>query len=137
MNTMYRCALAVFWVAAATFVTPPVAAQVVPAAQAVRNFPPNTLRGVMMFGEPPLVTVDGRETQLTPGTRMRDAQNQTVLSGAVSGTKQLVHYTLDLGGLQVRDVWFLSPEEAAIKPWPRTLEQARTWTFDGNRWVLP
>jgi len=39
----------------------------------------------------------------------------------------------------VRDIWILTPEEAAVKPWPTTLEEARTWTWDQNQriWIKP
>ena len=60
------------------------------------------------------------------------------MSGALSGAKLLVHYTIDTYGL-VKDVWILRPEEAAVRPWPATLEQAQTWTFDPNAqtWSKP
>jgi hypothetical protein len=129
MNTMYRCALA-FAVAAGI---------VAPAAAQTRSFPQNTLRGTIAFAEDGTIALNGRATTLSPGSRVRDEQNMIVLPAGLVGTKRLVHYTLDIGGGQVRDVWILRPDEAAIRPWPATLEQANTWTFDPTTmtWTKP
>ena len=57
---------------------------------------------------------------------------------AIHGGKFLVHYTVDTSGL-VKDVWILTPEEAAKKPWPTRPEEAQAWGFDpiGQVWVKP
>jgi hypothetical protein len=130
MNTMYRCALAALLTA--TMAAPAT-------AQLQRNFPPNTLRGVMAFGDFPQITLNGAATQLAPGSRVRNPDNLIVTVGSLAGARVLVNYTVDLGGQQVRDVWILRPDEAAIKPWPTTPEEARTWTFDANTrtWTKP
>jgi hypothetical protein len=130
MNTMYRCALA----AAALAVS-----LVAPATAQTRTFPQNTLRGTIAFAEDGTIALNGRATTLSPGSRVRDEQNMIVLPAALVGTRRLVHYTLDLGGPQVRDVWVLRPDEAAIRPWPATLEQANTWTYDATTatWIKP
>ena len=127
---MYRCALTAVL---AVGIQAPVSAQV------QRAFPQNTLRGAMVFGDYPQVMLNGRGTQLSPGSRVRNQDNLIVMAASLSGAKWLVHYTLDVGGAQVRDVWILRPDEAAIKPWPTTLEEARTWTFDAEsqRWTKP
>ena len=129
MNTTYRCALA-FAV---------VASIVAPAAAQTRSFPQNTLRGTIAFADDGTIALNGRATTLSPGSRVRDEQNMIVLPAALVGTKRLVHYTLDIGGGQVRDVWILRPDEAAIRPWPATLEQANTWLFDPTTmtWAKP
>ena len=126
---MYRCALA-----AALSV-----AIVAPAAAQMRSFPMNTLRGTIAFAADGQIAVNGRATTLSPGSRVRDEQNMIVLPAALVGTKRLVHYTLDIGGGQVRDVWVLRPDEAAIRPWPATLEQANSWMFDATTatWIKP
>ena len=116
---MFRCALAAL--VAASFVAP---------AAAQRAFPQNTLRGAMVFGDYPQVTLNGHATQLSPGSRVRNQDNLIVMAGSLAGARLLVHYTLDAGGAQVRDVWILRPEEAAVKPWPTTLEEAQTWAYD-------
>jgi len=62
----------------------------------------------------------------------------SVVPGAVIGGRYLVHYTIDTLGL-VKDVWILRPEEAAVRPWPTTLEQAQAWSFDpaAQTWTRP
>ncbi len=118
---MYRCALAA--VAALAFVSTAAFAQV------QRNFPHNALRGEIAFGAPPEVALNGQATRLAPGSRIRNANNLLEMSGALVGTKAVVHYTLDMTGT-VRDVWILRPDEIAKQPWPRTPEQAQRWAFD-------
>jgi hypothetical protein len=129
MNTMYRCAVAAL-----------VAACIVaPAAAQTRSFPPNALRGTLVVADDGQILLNGRVGSLSPGSRLRNEQNMIVLPASVIGSKRLVHYTLDIGNGQVRDVWLLRPEEAAIRPWPVTLEQAHTWTFDPTTmsWTKP
>ena len=127
---MYRCALAAL---VAVCVVAPAAAQ-------SRTFPQNTLRGAIVFGDGQQITLNGRATSLTPGSRVRSQDNMIVMSSSLAGSKKwLVNYTLDMGGAQVRDVWLLRPEEAAVRPWPTTLEEARTWTYDAATmtWAKP
>jgi hypothetical protein len=130
MNTMYRCALAAF--AAASLVASA-------AAQMQRAFPQNTLRGAMAFGEDRQVTLNGRSAQLSPGARVRNQNNMIVLPASLAGARFLVNYTLDIGGAQVRDVWVLTPDEAAVRPWPSTLDEAATWRYDATTmtWIKP
>lgn len=126
---MYRCALG----AIAAF------GLVASAAAQMRAFPQNTLRGAIVFNADRQLTLNGRATSLTPGSRVRNPQNMIVLPDTLVGAKWLVNYTLDMGGAQVRDVWILTPEEAAVRPWPATLEQAQTWTYDSTTmtWTKP
>ncbi|MDP9044178.1 MAG: hypothetical protein M3O01_05165 [Pseudomonadota bacterium] len=114
-------------------------AAIAPALAQVRSFPPNTLRGTMVFGDFPQVTVNGQGATLSPGTRIRDENNRLLLPATINGAKFLVHYTVGLYGAQVQDVWVLRADEAAIKPWPRTLEEARTWAWDATTqtWTKP
>jgi hypothetical protein len=130
MNTMYRCALA----AAALAVS-----LVAPATAQTRTFPQNTLRGTIAFADDGHISLNGRVTTLSPGSRVRNEQNMIVLPASLVGTKRLVHYTLDIGGGQVRDVWLLRADEAAVRPWPTTLEEANTWIFDATTmtWAKP
>ena len=121
---MFRCAAAALGACAAIAFVAPAAAQV------QRSFPQNALRGAMVFGDYPNVTLNGRATQLSPGSRVRNQQNMIVMAASLTGSRLLVHYTLDIASAQVRDVWILRPDEAAIKPWPTTLEEAQTWTYD-------
>ncbi|MES2229408.1 MAG: hypothetical protein V4540_16800 [Pseudomonadota bacterium] len=110
-----------------------------PAAAQSRAFPQNTLRGAMVFRDDGQVVLNGRVTPLSPGSRVRNQDNMVVMAGSLTGAKWLVNYTLDIGGGQVRDVWILRPDEAAIRPWPTTLEEARTWTYDATTmsWTRP
>ena len=126
---MYRCALAA--IVAVGFIAP--------AAAQVHSFPQNTLRGAAAFGEYPNLTLNGKAVTLSPGSRVRDQQGRIVMAASLTGQKLLVHYTIDLGGAQLRDVWVLTADEAAIRPWPTTLEEAQTWTFDTSTmgWVKP
>ncbi len=127
---MYRCALTALLAAT-------LAASAT--AQELRNFPPNTLRGAMIFGESPQVSLNGQMTQIAPGGRVRNQDNRIVMGGTLAGERALVHYTLDVGGAQVRDVWILRPEEAARKPWPSTLQETQSWTYnaDTHSWIKP
>jgi hypothetical protein len=108
------------------------------AAQVQRSFPQTALRGAMVFGEAPEIALNGRPARLAPGTRIRDASNMTVVPSAVYGGRFLVHYTVDSYGL-VKDVWILTVEEAANRPWPTTPDEAAAWIFDpaAQIWVRP
>ena len=130
---MYRCALAALTAFAVVSVHAPAS------AQGVRNFPRDTLRGAMVFGDYPQITLNGQATQLSPGSRVRDQANMIVMAATLKGSRVLVHYTLDLADMQVRDVWILRPEEAAIRPWPATRQEAQAWTYDPTNltWLKP
>ncbi len=106
--------------------------------QAMRRFPQNALRGVITFGEPPLVQLNNELTRLAPGARIRGTNNLLLLSGTLAGLKTAVNYTLDNTG-QLEDVWLLRDEETARKPWPSTSQEAAQWNFDaGNQiWSRP
>ena len=107
-------------------------------AQLLRNFPPDALRGAVQITEPPEVLLNGRPARLAPGARIRGKSNMIELSGGLVGARMLVNYTLDLDG-QVKDVWILRPEEAAVRPWPTTPDEAARWTFDpvSQTWSKP
>jgi hypothetical protein len=123
--------LAIALTAAACLVAPA-------AAQVQRNFPQNALRGGIVFGEAPEIALNGNVGRLAPGARIRDMNNMTMVPSAVIGGRYLVNYTIDLSGL-VKDVWILRPEEAAVRPWPTTPDQAAAWTFDpaAQTWSKP
>ena len=126
---MYRCALA--GLLAATLLAPA-------AAQMQRNFPATALRGNLAFGQPPEITLNGKEARLAPGARVRGPDNLLQMSAALMGGKYVVNYTFDLLG-NVMNVWLLRPEEAAVRPWPRTPEEASAWAFDATAqtWTKP
>ena len=130
---MIRKALAsVVAVVAVISTAPPASAQV------QRSFPQNALRGAIVVGEAPAILLNGRQAQLAPGARIRDGNNMGVVPGAMIGGRFLVHYTVDTLGL-VKDVWILRPEEAAVRPWPTTPEEAAAWSFDPSAqvWIKP
>jgi hypothetical protein len=99
------------------------------AAQTSRPFPPNALRGVLQVTQPPEALLNGQPVRLSPGSRIRGNNNMLQQSGALAGQLLLVHYTVDPTGL-VHDVWILSADEAARKPWPTTTAEAQRWDFN-------
>ena len=118
---MYRCVLvllASLWIA----VSPA-------AAQVQRNFPADALRGALVVENVPEITLNGAPARLAPGARIRGQNNLLVMSGSIAGQRLLVHYTVDMQG-HVKDVWILTPEEAARRPWPSTPQEAASWSFD-------
>ena len=98
-------------------------------AQTSRPFPATALRGALQITQPPDVLLNGEAARLSPGSRIRGANNMLQLSGALVGQNLLVHYTREMTGL-VHEVWILTPEEAARKPWPTTADEARRWEFN-------
>jgi hypothetical protein len=84
------------------------------AAAGGRNFPLGTLRGSFMVVNAPEIRLDGQPERLSPGARIRSAQNMLVMPAAITGQNLLVNYTRDAAGL-VREVWILTPEEAQAK----------------------
>lgn len=80
-----------------------------------RQFPTQALRGTLVVQQPPIITMDGEPARLSPGSRIRDANNMFVLSAALVEQKKLtVNYTLEPNGL-VHDVWMLTEAEARLK----------------------
>ena len=103
-----------------------------------RAFTAQTLRGTLQVTQPPEVLLNGQASRLAPGARIRGADNLLVLSSPVIGQKLLVHYTLDTLG-NVHLVWVLTPEEAARRPWPVTMDEAQRWQFNPatQSWTRP
>ena len=99
------------------------------AAQTSRPFPATALRGALVITQPPEVLLNGAPSRLSPGARIRGANNMLQLSATLVGQNLLVHYTREPSGL-VHDVWVLTPDEAARKPWPTTPEDAQRWQFN-------
>ncbi|MCY7370447.1 MAG: hypothetical protein LH479_06165 [Polaromonas sp.] len=95
--------------------TLPAAAQPDPSVlPTVRSFPATALRGRMTVTAPPEIVMDGKPDRLSPGARIRDAQNQLVMSAPAVGQPLLVNYLRDSAGL-VHQVWVLNREEAALR----------------------
>jgi hypothetical protein len=106
------------------------------AAQLQRNFTDKALRGEVIFGTPPQVTLNGKPARLAPGARIRDENNLMQMSGALAGRKLVVNYTTELEGMLL-DVWILSRSEMERKPWPATEKEAQAWLFnaDAQTWT--
>jgi hypothetical protein len=100
-------------------------------AQVQRNFPADALRGTLVVGDPPEITLNGQPARLAPGARIRGTNNMLAMSGSLGGQRLLVHYTIDING-HLKDVWVLTPEEAGRKPWPSTPAEAARWEFDAG-----
>ena len=98
-------------------------------AQVQRNFPADALRGTLVVANAPETTLNGAPARLAPGARIRGQNNMLAMSASLTGQRLLVHYTLDMQG-NVKDVWILTPEEAARRPWPSTPQEAARWEFD-------
>jgi hypothetical protein len=107
-------------------------------AQVQRNFPANALRGSLVVGAAPEILLNAQPARLSAGARIRDQSNLQPRPASLTGAKLLVHYTVDTQGL-VKDVWILTPDEAARKPWPTTLQEAQSWQFDpvAQTWTKP
>ncbi|SEL70154.1 hypothetical protein SAMN05216359_11452 [Roseateles sp. YR242] len=101
-----------------------------------RFFPAKALRGVLVVGVPPEVTLNGKSARLAPGARIKDANDMVALSNTIAGQKLTVHYTVDISGL-LMDVWVLNSVELANKPWPSNYKEASEWAFDAanQKWT--
>ena len=124
---MHRCVILALAMAASTA-----------SAQTPRNLPATALRGEIVVVQPPELALNGQAARLAPGARIRGPNNLTMVSGALAGQRLAVHYTLDPHGLLL-DVWVLTREELARRPWPATPAQAAAWQFDmaAQTWTKP
>jgi hypothetical protein len=116
---MKRCttrvlAAILFAMASAGPLALPAGAQTEDARPSLRQFPDSAVRGVMQVLAAPDIAINGKPDRLSPAARIRDANNNLVLSGAISGQKLLVNYLRDNTGL-VQQVWILSSDEARQK----------------------
>ena len=80
----------------------------------VRPFPPKAERGVMKITQPPEMLLNDKPDRLSPGARIRGANNMLVMSGAIIGQNLVVNFVREPTG-QVHDVWILTDAEAALK----------------------
>lgn len=127
---MNRCTahlLAIFFGLAAS-ATAPASAQTTPEFKpGVRTFPAAALRGELVVVTPPIITLDGQADRLSVGSRIRDADNRLVLSGALVNQTLVVNYLRESGG-PVHEVWILNAEEARLK---RPNSKASWFSFGG------
>ncbi len=98
-------------------------------AQLLRPFPQTALRGSIAFGQTPEVAVNGRAARLAPGSRIRGPDNLIVLPATLTGRQFTVHYVIDFNG-NVGDIWILTADELARRPWPTTSAEAARWQFN-------
>ena len=115
---MKRCTTqflaAVLFAAASASLALPAGAQTEDPIPSLRQFPDSAIRGVLTVLAAPDIAINGKLDRLSPAARIRDANNNLVLSGTVSGQKLLVNYLRDNTGL-VQQVWILSSDEARQK----------------------
>ena len=136
---MPRCAPQALPACTAPFLLALALAAALPAAaQTSRPFPANALRGELVITQPPEVLLNGRPARLSPGARIRGTNNMLQMSAALVGVPLLVHYTLEPSG-SVHNLWILTTDEAARKPWPTTPEDAQRWAFNpaAQTWAKP
>jgi hypothetical protein len=79
----------------------------------VRPFPPSTQRGAMMVTNTPELLLNGKPERLSPGARIRAANNMLVMSASLTGQNLLVNYTREPLGL-IHEVWILNAAEALV-----------------------
>ena len=98
-------------------------------AQVPRHFPHDALRGTIVFGPMPEITLNGEPARLSPAARIHAQNNLLELPSTLFNRKAIVNYTVGIGGL-VNEVWILRPDELAKSPWPTTADEASRWRFD-------
>ena len=116
MNTMNRCLaqrtirffvmVAIVLVWTFLYLPNPAAAQTM-----LRHFPPSAKRAVLVVTAPPEVLINGNPARLSPGARIKAANNLLVMSASLVGNSVLVNYMRNQQGL-ISEVWILSKEEA-------------------------
>jgi hypothetical protein len=77
----------------------------------VRQFPASAKRGWLQVTTPPDVVINGDAERLSPGHRIRAANNSLVMSAQLVGRKFEVNYTRNPQG-QIHEVWILTRLEA-------------------------
>ena len=85
---------------------------VAPTAYAqVRSIPEEAKSGTIRHLQDMAVEISGKREHLAPGAQIRDASNRIVVPAALPPGAR-VKYLVDGAGM-VRQVWILTPEEAA------------------------
>ena len=79
-----------------------------------RQFPKEAKRGELVVLSAPDIAMDSKPDRLSPGVRIRDINNNLVLSGTLANQKLVVNYVRDNTGL-VHSVWVLNSEEIKQK----------------------
>ena len=79
-----------------------------------RQFPKEARRGVLVVLASPEIALDSKPDRLSPAVRIRDINNNLVLSGTLANQRLVVNYVRDNTGL-VHNVWLLNSEEIKQK----------------------
>ena len=79
-----------------------------------RQFPKDAKRGELVVLASPDITIDSKPDRFSPAVRIRDINNNLVLSGTFANQKLVVNYLRDNTGL-VHNVWVLNSEEIKQK----------------------
>jgi len=77
----------------------------------LRSIPEAAKRGEIRHLQDMVVEISGKRQRLAPGAQIRDAANRVMMPAALPAGAA-VKYLVDAEGL-VRQVWILTPEEAA------------------------
>ena len=81
------------------------------AAAQLRTLPRDAERGEVRHVQGMTIAIDGNERRLAPGAQIRDASNLVIVPSAIPAGS-LAKYVTDAEGM-VRQVWLLTPQEAA------------------------
>jgi hypothetical protein len=112
-NTMNRWTSSLLVLLAALLINA-ASAQTEATTPKTRQFPPEAKRGELVILTAPDIALDNKPDRLSPAVRIRDANNNLVLSGTLSNQKLVVNYLRDNTGL-VHSVWVLNTEEMKQK----------------------
>ncbi len=82
-----------------------------PSLGAGRPFPAHAERAIMQVVQPPTILLNGQPERLSPGSRIRSANNMLVMSGGLIGQNLLVAFVREPLGL-IHEVWILTEAEA-------------------------
>jgi len=80
----------------------------------IRQFPKEARRGELVVLTAPEIAMDSKPDRMSPAVRIRDINNNLVLSGTLSNQRLVVNYLRDNIGL-VHNVWVLNAEEIKQK----------------------
>ncbi|MGI4847725.1 MAG: hypothetical protein ACRYGK_06270 [Janthinobacterium lividum] len=78
-----------------------------------RMFPPNTKRGTLSTEAYPVISINGKERQLSAGAWIRNENNTIDMPASLAGRRMVVNYT-ENGMGQIDRVWILTSSEASI-----------------------
>ena len=101
-------------IALASLLISGVSAQIEDFKPNTRQFPKEARRGVLMVLTVPEISLDSKPDRLSPAVRIRDINNNLVLSGTLANQRLVVNYVRDNTGL-VHNVWLLNSEEIKQK----------------------